>query len=42
MTGPTSAPTLSRLLRMVSVAELRQALLRFALELAARRGREAA
>ena len=32
-----SVPTLLRLLRMVSVAELRRPLLRFALELAARR-----
>ena len=32
-----SVPTLSRLLRMVSVGELRQALMRFALELAAQR-----
>jgi len=32
-----SVPTLSRLLRMVSVGELRQALMRFALELALRR-----
>ena len=33
-----SVPTLSRLLRMVSVAELRQALMRFALEVAVQRG----
>ncbi len=33
-----SVPTLSRLLRMVSVGELRQALMRFALELALQRG----
>ena len=32
-----SVPTLSRLLRMVSVGELRQALMRFALELAVQR-----
>ncbi len=33
-----SAPTLSRLLRLVSVAELRRALLSFAVALAAQRG----